>query len=315
MWKVAVTGGDPQLVTAIEDAYAPTRSRRSGDLAYLRMRVDWNIWRIPGPRAKVATDPAARLIASTREEWQPAFSPDDGRIAFVSNRSGSQEIWVTGGTGGNAVQLTSFRGPPTGTPRWSPDGRRLAFDSRVGGSGDIFTVGVDGTPVKRLTTERSEDVVPSWSRDGRWVYFTSDRAGREQIWRIPSGGGTAEVALDTPALGAVESADARALYYWRDGWVCTRPLQGGAETRIVAHPRWESWVVRDGGIYLLNEWPRPTIDFVAFTTGQRAILQELADWPRARFPASFDLSHDGLWFLFGRVDQIQNDIMLLQHFR
>jgi dipeptidyl aminopeptidase/acylaminoacyl peptidase len=178
-----------------------------------------------------------------------------------------------------------------------------------------FIVGADGTPVTPLTTERSDEIVPSWSRDGRFVYFTSDRAGREQIWRIPSDNGTAELVLDTPALGVVESPDGRALYYWRDGAVWTRPLQGGAEVRVAAHPRWESWVVRDEGLYLLNEWPLPTTDFVDLATGRRTVVRELADWPRARFPASFDLSHDGQWFLFGRVDHIQNDIMLLQHFR
>jgi dipeptidyl aminopeptidase/acylaminoacyl peptidase len=161
-----------------------------------------------------------------------------------------------------------------------------------------FIVGADGTPVTPLTTERSDEIVPSWSRDGRFVYFTSDRAGREQIWQIPSDNGTAELVLDTPALGVVESPDGRALYYWRDGAVWTRPLQGGAEVRVAAHPRWESWVVRDEGLYLLNEWPLPTTDFVDLATGRRTVVRELADWPRARFPASFDLSHDGQWFLF-----------------
>ena len=51
---------------------------------------------------------------------------------------------------------------------------------------------------------------------------------------------------------------------------------------------------------------------VPVTGGEPQLVAASED---ARFPASFDLSHDGLWFLFGRVDQIQNDIMLLQHFR
>ena len=70
----------------------------------------------------------SQLIASTRHEGGPQFSPDGARIAFHSDRTGSFEIWVCDAVGSNLVQLTSFGGPLVGTPRWSPDGRRLAFD-------------------------------------------------------------------------------------------------------------------------------------------------------------------------------------------
>ena len=70
--------------------------------------------------------------------------------------------------GTDAVQIATFRGPPTGTPRWSPDGRHLAFDSRLRGHSDIFVAGSDGSGLRRLTEDTSEDVIPSWSRDGRF---------------------------------------------------------------------------------------------------------------------------------------------------
>ena len=317
VWTVPATGGEPQLVTAGEDAYAPSLSQRTGHLAYLRLRVDWNLWRVPGPRSPAADAPAERLINSTREEWQPVYSPDGRRIAFVSSRSGSQEIWVANNDGTGAVQLTAFRGPPTGTPRWSPDGRRLILDSRVGGDSELFVVESDGSNLTRLTTEPSEDVVPSWSRDGRFVYFSSDRGGRQQVWRMPAGGGTAVRVLDTPARAVTESADGRWLYFWRERAIWRRPIAGGAETHIADHPSWGNWLLRDDQIYLLNQdaRPRPTIEVVLPSTGERAVVRVLDDWVRVlSFPPAFDLSHDGTWFLFGRVDQMQNDVMLIQHF-
>jgi serine/threonine protein kinase/Tol biopolymer transport system component len=314
VWKVPASGGEPQIMPAVaEDSYAPTVSRQTGSLAFLRQRIDWNIWQVAGPRAADTGSPPARLIYSTREEWQPTFSPDDERIAFVSTRSGSQEIWVSDRSGGNLTQVTSFRGPPTGTPRWAPDGRRLVLDSRLGGDSDIFIATSDGSSVTPLTQGPSEDVVPSWSRDGKWIYFTSDRAGREQIWKIASGGGTPVLVIDTPGRDATESDDGTYLYYWSRGTIWRRPLGGGPEAAVVAHSKWGSWVLRQEGIYLLNEdaRPRPSIDCFEFATGRRTVLRSLDDWPHLRFPSSFDLSHDAGTFLFGRVDQVQDDIMVI----
>ncbi len=318
IWQVPVEGGEPQLVNAVgEDAYTPTLARPSGSLAYLRLRVDWNIWRTPGPASETPSAPPTRLIDSTREEWQPAYSPDDTHIAFVSSRSGSQEIWVATAAGTDAVQLTTFRGPPTGTPRWSPDGRRLAFDSRVRGHSDIFVAASDGSGVRRLTEDASEAVIPSWSHDGRFVYFTSDRSGRDQVWKISSEGGAPQLVLDAPARDIHESADGTVLYYWRDGAVFSRAGAAGAESRVAADPQYGNWLVRADTLYLLNDsrQPRPAIEAVSLVTLERSVVHELDDWPHVRFPPAFDLSHDGRWFVFGRVDQLQNDVMLVQHFR
>ena len=110
--------------------------------------------------------------------------PDGRRIVFHSDRSGSSEIWVCDASGGNPLQLTSLGRSNTGTPRWSPDGRRIAFDARLGRDGDIHVMDADGGAPRRVTTEPSDDVVPSWSRDGRWIYFASNRSGRWEVWKV-----------------------------------------------------------------------------------------------------------------------------------
>ena len=81
--------------------------------------------------------------------------------------------------GRNALQLTSFKGRRGGTPAWSPDGQSIAFDLRTDdGRGDIYVIPARGGAPVRVTTDPADDLVPSWSRDGRSIYFGSTRSGR-----------------------------------------------------------------------------------------------------------------------------------------
>ena len=151
----------------------PAFSRDGKKLAYTQFTTDTNIWRLDTADPSRVTE----LIASTQYDSSPQYSPDGSRVVFRSNRSGFHEIWMSDAEGRGASQLTHFAGGLTGTPRWSPDGRRIAFDSRVEGQADIYSIPAGGGPSRRITSAPSEDVVPSWPADGRWVYFSSNRRG------------------------------------------------------------------------------------------------------------------------------------------
>jgi TolB protein len=56
-----------------------------------------------------------------------------------------------------------------GSPSWSNDGKQIAFDSHKDGKGDLYVIDADGRFPRRLTTESSEDVVPRWSSDDKWI--------------------------------------------------------------------------------------------------------------------------------------------------
>jgi dipeptidyl aminopeptidase/acylaminoacyl peptidase len=146
----------------------------------------------------------------------PQFSPDGNRIAFRNDRSGSNEIWTANVDGTNQRQITHFAGPLTGSPRWSPDGAYLAFDSRGTGNPDIYIIPADGGGARRFTADAASDVVPSWSRDGKSIYFASDRGGKWQVWKqdvaggeahqVPKGGGF--LALESPMNNHCSITDA-----------------------------------------------------------------------------------------------------------
>lgn len=135
-------------------------------------------------QTKPSTAPAA--LPSFAE---PAISPDGSEIAFCSGG----DIWTVPATGGNARLLISH--PTTESrPLYSPDGRSLAFVSTRTGGGDIYLLNFDTGDLKRLTYDDGSQQLDAWSRDGRWIYFstTAHEAGISSfdIYRVSAEGGT-----------------------------------------------------------------------------------------------------------------------------
>ena len=186
LWRVSVSGGPARrLAEGSEQAWAPSISPQGTRLAFTRRTSDTNIWEVRAPGDDGLQEPATKLIASTRMDAVPAFSPDGKKIAFASYRSGTPQVWVCNRDGSNANPLTSFPEPGAGLPNWSPDGRHIAFDSSVGGSWDVYVIAAHGGAPRQLTAESTFEGASNWSRDGRWIYFGSDRSGKFEIWKVP----------------------------------------------------------------------------------------------------------------------------------
>jgi Tol biopolymer transport system component len=166
----------------------PALSRR-GNRLVSEQRELWStdIWRAPGPHPAGDGFSPGKLIASTWPDHHPQFSPDGKRIAYLTGSSGNLEIGVCDEGGHACTQLTSMASDEHQNPRWSADGRQIAFNAE----GDIYLVRSDGGNPRLLTSETSVDILPSWSRDGGWIYFGSDRSGTWQVWKAPSEGGQA----------------------------------------------------------------------------------------------------------------------------
>ena len=272
LWRISATGGQPEpLSGAGTDTQSPSISPHANRLIYLRSVFDINIWRTPGPTATARNTTPEPLINSTRVDAFPQFSPDSKRIAFTSDRSGSWEVWVSDNEGKNPLQLTALGGPAIHEVAWFPDGQRLAFDCRLEGHSDIFLVGAQGGKPHRLTTEPADDLRPSISRDGRWVYFVSNRSGRMQVWKTPAEGGQALQVTKGGGGEAFESFDAKWLYYFRyhssrEG-IWRLPVVGGEEEPVFDHPAgWGYWALLENGICFVNRkaTPRPAIEFFNF---------------------------------------------------
>jgi len=323
LWRVAVSGGTPERVAVTgQNAYSPAISRQGNRLAYNLSFLDSNIWRIDRSRAADGQNSPTRLISSTRQDHSPQFSPDGKKIVFVSDRSGSDEIWVCESDGSHPAQLTFSDGTVNGTPRWSPDGQQIVFDARPGGNADIYVMSAEGGKPRALTREPSYDVMPSWSRDGRWVYFCSNRSGAFQIWKVPADGGQAIQVTKQGGFEAFESSDGELLYYTKGrgpGGIWQMPVAGDEERQVpelLSAGYWRYWAVLNDGIYFVAPVAsaRPAINFFSFATHRVMQLGVLERDP-LQGPPGLTVSPDGRWVLYAQVDQSVSDIMLVEHFR
>jgi TolB protein len=121
----------------------------------------------------------------------PAWSPDGGRLAYVSFETGKPVVYVHTITTGERKAVANFRGSNS-APAWSPDGRTLAVTLTREGNSQVFLMNADGSNVRRITQTTGIDTEPVFSPDGQWIYFTSDRGGGPQIYKMPAAGGNAQ---------------------------------------------------------------------------------------------------------------------------
>lgn len=290
-------------------------SLRDGKLAYVQEGFTANIWSLELDGPKRAIGQPKLLISSTRQQAAPSISPDGSAIVFQSDRSGSWEIWKSDRDGSNPVQLTSFKGPLTGTPRWSPDGWQIAFDSRVDGSAEIYVISPEGGRPRALTTGEGNSAIPAWSRDGEWIYFSSNRSGRMEIWKMASTGGAAQQLTRDGGTYAAESADGQYVYYSKgpiDSTLWRVPSAGGTEEKVASAPLPDGcshWALGSHGIYIIDRQG----DLVYFDLTNRQTTK-LAHHPEFRTDWSMAISSDERTVLWVQIDSARSDLMLAENF-
>ena len=230
------------------------------------------------------------------------------------------EIWACDAAGHNLLQLTSLGGHLTGTPRWAPDSRHVAFDSRKGENSDIF-VTLEGGPSRRVTSEGSDDVVPSWSADGRWIYFSSNRTGRWEVWKTGADGGSAVQVTRHGGFAAFESRDGRSVYYAKGqnvGGLWSVPVKGGDETLVMELPEagyWGYWSLSDEGVYFVDTRAAPqVISFLDLGTRRVTTLAALARPAVAFYAPGLAVSSDGRKILYVQEEHLNSDLVLVENF-
>ncbi|MEZ4673547.1 MAG: DPP IV N-terminal domain-containing protein [Caldilineaceae bacterium] len=97
-------------------------------------------------------------------EYDPVWSPDGRSIAFVSNHTGNDEIWIMDADGGAHRQLTANDWQWDKHPSFSPDGTQLTFYSNSSGARQVWTMNIDGGNQRNISNNDSEDWDPVWIR-------------------------------------------------------------------------------------------------------------------------------------------------------
>lgn len=317
LWYASI-GGDVRELEIGESASEPAISPDGTRLAFSERVSQYDLVRV----GLTGADKIARpYISSTRFDGNPQYSPDGSRILFSSSRSGVVEIWVCDVDGENARQLTFSGG--AGSPHWSPDSSRVAFDSTVDGNSEIMVVAASGGEPIRITTDPASDYVPTWSSDGQWVYFASDRTGVPQLWKASVDGESAPVAV-TKGVGlyGIESPDGEYIYYANTRskesaiWRMTTST-GNAEPVVEGvSSGWANWSIGTDGIYYvdaaigddgLEKW---AVYLRRFGADASEILAPLVGSPTWGAPG-FSVAPDGKSALAGQVI-VESDLMMVE---
>jgi eukaryotic-like serine/threonine-protein kinase len=223
IWTVAASGGAPTPVTDDEAIdWNPVWSPDGEYLYFLSNRGgEMNLWR-------VAIDESTGRLYSAPE---PAILPSNncqhlnfarqGSALVYGQTTRSENLWqiafdpASGQVSGAASPLTQ------GLKRYTlfslaPDEKSFVYLARGEPQQDLFTADLAGTPLRRLTDDAAQDIMPRWSPDGGWIAFISDRGGKYEIWKVrPDGTGLTQMTHepDKEVIAPVWSPDGRKLLY------------------------------------------------------------------------------------------------------
>ncbi|MEM8598542.1 MAG: winged helix-turn-helix domain-containing protein [Bacteroidota bacterium] len=336
LWRVAIDGSPPtRLPVAVAGRWrSPTLAAGRLVLAAQQIEVDLLAW-----DAETGWQPR---VASTAEDTGPSLS-SEGRLAFVSTRSGAPEVYVAedaqvaeglpGADDTAPRRLTEFGGPLVGAVRWSPDGQRLAFEAQVEQQASVYVLEAEGGVPRALTDAAGYDVGPRWSTNGRFVYVASNRPDPTTVetleawalWRVPVDGGTPERlgplgSYVGEALPASPVLPDGALVYMRQAepglWL--RPSRTTPEEQVLAdlaRQDWGNWSVVSAATDPAIVYPRRTDDGVEI---RRLRLADRADTLLTTLDAlpgriqALAVSPDGQRLVAAQTVRAESDLVLVE---
>jgi serine/threonine protein kinase len=198
---------------AVEDDTEPRFSPDGSQVAFRSERSGGGLF-VMG-----ATGESVRRISTFG--YNPSWSPEGKRVVCATERVddpkhrwSSSTLWVVDLGTGDTRQLTSTDAVQ---PDWSPNGFRIAYWAMASsGQRDLFTIPAEGGPPTAVTDDSPLDWNPVWSVDGEHLFFSSDRGGSMNLWRIPVHEKTGRL-LGAPEAVTTPSSDAGFLSFSADG--------------------------------------------------------------------------------------------------
>ncbi len=323
LWLANTDDGRLSAVTATSgNEESPAVSPDGKQIAFTAGEQDYDLVEIP------LAGPALRtVLATSRSEADPAWAPQGGRYAYVTDRTGRQEIWLRTPDGQfDDPLVTSASFPDAGTLllsglAFSPDGQRIAYQRRSLSGFRVWISTVAGGRAVRLSADEGYQDSPTWSPDGAWIAFTSLRQGRWSLMRAPTGGGEAPTAI---RAGILYPSNPR----WspRGDWILCELPEGvalvspdGQRTRVLADESWlgQDWSKDGSRVYAvrLSEAQRlQLVEIDAASGAQRTLVADLGPAPASDVPLrGLSLAPDGRSLLTSMY-RLRGDLWLLEGF-
>jgi len=323
LWRVGLDGSSKPVSLGIIGDYAVqsavhTPTRRIVFRTY-RMQVD--ILRYPIGQTRAATPEAPPLepfLESTFIERSSAYSPDGSRVAFISDRTGRRQLWVSDGQGQKPVEWTQKFEADLPTPAWSADGSKIVFVGEgPAGFSQLFVAEGAGRGAIPISNDSLDYARAVWSHDGKFLYAAASDKSVFSIYRLPASGGAAEKILPGYRYVAGVEPNGKGLYVTRterrnDSELDYVPLPSGEPVHVATVNFAEDvWVTREGTYYLDRRANRPLAPVALFFRSHSGAVRLLHEYtkPPGR---GLSISADGKFAITTRIIPPISDLMLLK---
>jgi Tol biopolymer transport system component len=322
IWQVPAAGGPVSPETVYPGVGTLTRDGKRLAYVWPSLVTSWSpeVWRLQLSSAGGRVMSQHRLFPPSAKAGGVKLSPDSQQIAFECLGTGNCEICKSKPDGSDSMQLTSYKNRTAGTPNWSPDGKWIAFDLQAGAHSQIYVMDGEGRNQHSVVSGEYDNSVPTWSRNGRFVYFASNRTGSWQIWRLELSTRSETQITFNGGFMAFESYDAQKLFYARfeEEGIWSVPVAGGKEQRIIDalhRGYYGHFAVAEDGIYFLDSDAEqgPTILYYSFETRRSTPVLVLKHDP-VSYSASVAASRDGKTVFFDQVLS-ERSIQMVENFQ
>jgi eukaryotic-like serine/threonine-protein kinase len=310
-WALTASGSSEQY---------PAVSPSGRQIAFTDQREDYDLVEIP-----LDGSAARSVLATSRNETDPAWAPAGTQYAYVTDRSGDEEIWLRSRDGSlerPLVARASFQDVTLliSGVTVSPDGGRVAYQRRGPSGFKVWISAVAGGPAVQLVLDDSYQDAPTWSPDGNWIAYALSRGGRRALVKVRVGAGEPPLVLKE---GIVYPSNPK----WSPNGAlitCETPegfsvvSADGRESRVLAEeaPLAHAWA-RDGrSLYAIrSEDLRLQLVAIDVASGRETrLLEDLGAVPPSSDPlAGLSLAPDGKSLLTSIV-RLHGDVWLLSGF-
>ena len=205
---------------------------------------EWILYNVNGEiwKARVDGSDATNLTRNPATDQSPVWSPDGTRIAFHSDRSGTQfqwDIFVMDSDGSNPTQITSDPAP-NGNPKWGANGSGIAFWSTRDGNFQVYLAHLDGLPPVNISDRASNEEPIGWSPDGSTLAIRSGRSQPNVLLALylidPDGSNGRMVPLPFIPGGGTWSPDGSRIVVEGTPDLWSVQLDGSDLTNLTNHP-------------------------------------------------------------------------------
>lgn len=285
-------------------------------VAYVRDETTVNIYRWNAPW-RLGDHKA--LCPSTLFDSGVNVSPRGDKVAYSSTRGGKLQIWVCEMGTGTASIVSDARDPDATSPRFSPDGTRVAYTVTDGNTTYLAIADLRTMQVRHYRHNGWKEGRPSFSGDGRFLYFRSDRDGAPRIWKmaLDGDGSSAVPVTGRYAYEAIESPGGQWLYFAKERampGIFRTTVNGGEEQLVVPRVREGLWGVAADGLYWIRQEAGVPVERLRWGA---AAVERIAAIPpdNAAVWSGFSVSLEGRSLYWSQTTRQSVDVMVVEGLR